>query len=252
MKRTFSLALVLVALMSCSTETVVEPSDPERASELNAQLGLGYMQKGQYERALAKLDKAISFDSNNATAYHYKAELYRRLRQYQKAEDNFQRALELDPNDANAQNNYGVFLCDQEQYEKAYKHFNKIINDPLYRFKADAYENVGLCSYRQGRMQQAEQAFQSALAINNKMAKSIIKLALINYDRKNKAEAYAFFKRFLSLSGHNPESLWLGILLEKERGNKNAVSSYKVLLKGKFPASDEAKLLRKLEAQGKI
>ena len=252
MKRLVMLVIVISMLGACTTERYIEPSDIDRASELNAQLGLGYMQKGQYRRALAKLDKAIKYNPDNAKAYHYKAELHRRMGQYDKAEKYYQQALDLDPSDANALNNYGVFLCDQGQFDKAYNLFDKIIKDPLYRYKADAYENLGLCSYRQRKLQKAEQAFKQALEINNKMAKSIIKMAQITYDRREKAEAYAYFKRFIALSGHNAESLWLGILLEHERGNKNTVASYKVLLKGKFPASKETKLLRKLEAQGKI
>jgi len=252
MRKLVILGFIISMLGACTTERVVETEDVERASELNAALGLGYMQKGQYERALTKLDKAIKFNPDNAQAYHYKAELHRRLGENDKAEKNFQKSLDIDPSNANALNNYGVFLCDEGQYDKAYKLFDKIINDPLYRYKADAYENVGLCSFRQGKLQQAEQAFKQALAINNKMSKSIIKMAQITYDRREKADAYAYFKRFIALSSHNAESLWLGILMEHDRGNKNTVASYKVLLKGKFPSSKEAKLLKKLEAQGKI
>jgi len=252
MRRIILLGFILSMLGACTTETVIEPGDVERASEINAQLGLGYMQKGQYERALRKLDKAINFNPDNAKAYHYKAELHRRLGENDKAEKYFQKSLDIDPSNANALNNYGVFLCDQGQYDKAFSLFDKIIKDPLYRYKADAYENLGLCSYRHGKLQQAEVAFQQALAINNKMSKSIIKMAQITYDRRERANAYAYFKRFIALSPHNAESLWLGILMEHDRGNKNTVASYKVLLKGKFPASKEAKLLRKLEAQGKI
>ena len=252
MKKLLALGFVFSLLGGCTTERVTEPNDPERASELNAQLGLGYMQKGQYRRALSKLEKAIKFNPENAKAFHYKAELHRRLHEYDKAEKNYQMSLELDSTDANALNNYGVFLCDRGQFDKAYDHFDKIIKDPLYRFKADAHENVGLCKYRQGKLQQAEQSFKKALSINNKMAKSIIKLAQFSFDRREKADAYAYFKRFIAISAHTPESLWLGILLERDRGSKNTVASYKVLLKGKFPASRQAKLLRKLEAQGKI
>ncbi len=244
--------LIISMLGACTTEVVMEPEDKERASEINAQLGLGYMQRGQYKRALGKLEKAIDYNPDNANAYHYKAELHRRLREYDKAEDNFVKSLDIEPSNANTLNNYGIFLCDQGRYAQAISNFQKIIDDPLYRYKADAHENLGLCSYRQGKLRQAEDAFQSALAINNKMAKSILKMAQITYDRREKAEAYSFYKRYISLAAHTPESLWLGILIETDRGNKNSVASYKVLLKGKFPASKEAKLLKKLEAEGKI
>lgn len=252
MRRVLVGGIFITMLAACTTETVIEPTDPERASEINAQLGLGYLQSGQYNRSLKKLEKAIKYDPDNAKAYHYKAELHRRLGEFDKAEENYQKALDLEPRDADTLNNYGVFLCDREEYDKAYKHFDRIIKDPLYRYKADAYENVGLCAHREGKLHKAEEAFVQALALNNKMAKSLIKMAQISYDKRKKADAYDYFRRYIALAPHNPESLWLGILLEKDSGNKNTVASYKVLLKGKFPASKEAKLLRKLEAQGKM
>lgn len=254
MSKLLVLGIILSLLGACTTTTVkvTTPDDPERASELNAKLGLGYMQKGQYRRALQKLEKAIRFNPDNAQAYHYKAELHRRLKEFDKAEGYYKQSLELNPKDADTLNNYGVFLCDQEKYEMAYEHFDRILKDPLYAFKADAYENVGLCAHRQGNLQKAEQAFKQALAINKKTPKSLIKMAQISFDRNRKTEAYDYFKRYLTVSHHTPESLWIGILLENERGGKNAIASYKVLLKGKFPDSKETELLKKLEAQGKI
>lgn len=252
MRKLLALGLIISMLGACTTEVLLEPEDKIRASELNAQLGLGYMQKGQYKRAQSKLEKAINFNPDNAEAYHYKAELHRRLQEYDKAEENYKKSLDIDSKNANTLNNYGIFLCDQGRYDEAYGYFKKIINDPLYLYKADAYENLGMCSYRQGKLQQAEKAFQNALAINNKMSKSILKMAQLTFDRREKAEAYSYFKRYIGLAPHTPESLWLGILIETDRGNKNAVASYKVLLKGKFPVSKEAELLKKLEAEGKI
>lgn len=252
MKRLVVIGFVVSMLGACTTERIIEPTDPKRASELNAQLGLGYMQQGQYKRAMRKLNRALTYDEDNAQAYHYMAELYRRLGENDKAEENYQKSLSLNPKDPDTQNNYGVFLCSSGHYDKADKHFDSIINDPLYQYKADAYENIGLCAYRQGKMQKADNAFRQALQINSKMAKSLLKMAQISYDRRRKTDAYDYFRRYISLAPHTPESLWIGILIETGRGNKNTVASYKVLLKGKFPASKETKLLKKLESQGKL
>ena len=84
------------------------------------------------------------------------------------------------------------------------------------------------------------------------MATSVINLAQIRYDGGRKGDAYEYFRRYLQLAQHTPESLWLGILLEHDRGAKNTVASYKVLLKGKYPESKQAQLLKKLEDQGRL
>lgn len=252
MKSLITTILLVVFLVGCTAVRVNEPSDPERASELNAQLGLGYMQKGLYKRSMQKLEKAIKYNPENASAYHYMAELHRRLKKFDKAEAYYKKSLEIDPRDSDTQNNYGVFLCDRGMFNKAFKHFDKILVDPLYRYKADTHENIGLCAFRQGNLKKAETAFKQALAINNKLPKSLLKMSQLEYDKQHFSNAYDYFRRYIALAPHTSESLWLGVLLENRRNNKNTVASYKVLLKGKFPASRETRLLKKLESQGKI
>ena len=243
---------VVLSLAACTTERVIEPNDAKLAADLNAQLGLGYMNQGHYKRAMEKLEKSLKFNSDNVQAHHYKAELHRRLNQADEAEKHYQEAMSLAPKDANIKNNYGVFLCEQGKYDLAYAQFKSSTEDPLYTARAAAHENIGLCSMREGKLREAEQSFRNALKINPKMPKSLIELAQLSYDRGNKKEAYDYFSRYVAIAQHTPESLWMGILLENERNNKNTVASYKVLLKGKYPDSKQAKLLEKLERQGKL
>lgn len=250
MRKLAGISTLILFLSACTT--VHAPTDAKRAAELNAQLGLGYLKQGQYKRALHKLDKALKFDSDNANAHHYKAELYRRLNDPDKAEKQYKIAMGLAPNNLTIQNNYGVFLCDKGHYEQAIELFKKPLADPLYSNKAGSYENIGLCQLRQGKIAQAEKAFNQALKFNQNMPKSLLNLAQIRFDSGNSVAAYSLYTRYLSLAPQTPESLWLGILLESQRGAKNAVASYKVKLKGKYPDSKETKLLIKLERQGKL
>lgn len=252
MKQFVVLFSLMILLVACTTERVMDPANKERASDLNSQLGLGYLKQGDFERAEKKLRRALKFNPDNVDAHHFMAELYRRLGEFDKAEKYYKNALELDPKSTIIQNNYGVFLCDHGDYDKAIAHFESILNDPFYREKAAAHENIGLCQLRQGKLHQAEDEFTQALKIDPKMANSIINMAQIRFDAGRKAEAYQYFRRYLQVAQHTPESLWLGILLEHGRGAKNTVASYKVLLKGKYPESKQTKLLKKLEDQGTL
>jgi len=253
MKKILGVFLPLVlTLGACTTQEYLAPVDTVRASALNAQLGLGYMNEGQFERAKGKLDKAIKYNPDNPNAYHYMAELYRRLKEYDKAGDYYKKAMDLAPSDMNIQNNYGVYLCERGLYEKAYQHFKKITANPLFAARASAYENIGLCALREGKLKRAEDSFRSALSINPKMPKSLLQLSQIFYDKGDLRTAYSYYGRYIAIAQQTPESLWIGILLERERRNKNTVASYKMLLKGKYPDSEEAKRLRKLERMGKL
>lgn len=242
----------ILFLSACTTQQYLAPVNTKRASKLNAELGLGYMREGQYERAKYKLDKAIKYNPDNPHAYHYMAELYRRLKEYDKAGKYYKKAMDLDPSDLNIQNNYGVYLCEIGKYDTAYKHFRKIINNPLYPARAGTYENIGLCAVRQGNMTLAQKSFHSALKLNPHMPKSLLQLAEIYYDKGKVNKAYNYYERYISIAHQTSESLWIGILLERSLGNQDTEASYKILLKGKFPDSKEAKRLRKLESMGKI
>ena len=252
MRNILILGLIVMLLSACVTEKVFKPTNPSRAAELNAELGLGYMRQGQYKRAMSKLEKAEKFDSDNVKMLHYKGELHRRIGQLKEAGEYFARAIELAPDDEVLQNNYGVYLCGIKKYDQAVNIFYKSLEDPLYENKASVYENIGLCRLWQGQNKQAESAFHQALAINKNMSTSLLELAKMSFDRGEKKQSYNYYNRYISLAAHTPESLWLGILIENGRGAKNTVASYKVKLKGRYPDAKETKLLMKLERQGKI
>ena len=60
--------------------------------------------------------------------------------------------------------------------------------------------------------------------------------------------ARAYLQRFLEVSKHTAASLWMGIRIERQLGDKDAIASYKLALRNNFPDSNEATLL---EAENK-
>ncbi|UCE89107.1 MAG: type IV pilus biogenesis/stability protein PilW [Pseudomonadota bacterium] len=254
MKRIPGLLIALGALLvaGCASQTEVAGTDLKRASELNAELGLAYLQQGRMEIANAKLEKALEQDPSNGNANHYMAELKRRVGADDEAVRYYRKAMELLPQDSALKNNFGVFLCSQGQYDEGFKYLFQVLEDPIYDAKDQVNENLGLCAQQRGNTHMAEQFLQTALKANPKLPNSLLAMAQISYDKRDFKPAYAYYKRFLTLSQQNAESLWVGILLEHQRGNRDAVQTYATLLKGKFPDSREAQLLRKMQKQGRI
>ena len=76
------------------------------------------------------------------------------------------------------------------------------------------------------------------------MAPALIQMGQISYDQGNYLSARGYLQRYLEVARHTPASLWLGIRVEKELGDKDTLSSYALLLRNNFPDSDEAALLR--------
>ncbi len=249
------LLLILGLLLSgCVTSSKPELTEErlQRASELNAELGMRYMQQGNYDWAMTKLQKSVEQDEDNARAHHYLGELYRRVDKPKDAEKHFEEALDLNPDEPSLLNNYGVFLCDRKQYDEALRYFNKALNDPVYPGKAGIYENMGRCAESRGNLLRAEEYYLKALRLNPKLPQANLGMAQLTFDKQLYAQSRKYLNNYLAQSKHNARSLWLGILLERRTGNRNRVASYAILLKGKFPDSKEARLLRKLEAKGRL
>ncbi len=244
----------MLLLSACATQPEDDrrPQDMIEASELNANLGLAYMQQGRLDVGLDKLDKALEQNPKNGTAHHYLAELYRRTDKPEKAREHYQRALELLPKDMSLKNNYGVFLCSRGEFDEAFQYFFKVLDDPVYPDKAGVNENIGICAVRKKNRHMAREFLAEALKGKPNSPQSLLALAEIEYHYQAYKESYRLFKRYLQHGNHTPKSLWLGFLLEKHFGNTEVADSYAIILKGKFPSSEEAKRMRKLEDQNRL
>ncbi len=141
----------------------------------------------------------------------------------------------LSPQYSEAQNNYGVFLCQQGQYEEAEKRFLKAVENPLYQSAAMAFENAGLCTREIPDLVKAESYFRRALQINPNLSKSLMGMADL--------QARAYVQRFNSVSPWTPQSLLTAIKTESKLGNEDAVSSYKLIMRARFPDSDEMRMV---------
>lgn len=237
--------LFVMTLTGCATRTV--GVDDKKVSAANTELGVAYLARGQYKSAMLKLKKAVEYDDSNADAHHYIAELYRRLGQDELAGKYFEKAIDLKPNDTAIKNNYGIYLCSTGSYEKGLMLFSEVLEDPLYSEKAQAYENMGLCSEKQGNIKAAEENYLAALKYNSKMPSALLGMAKIAFD-KNKIKAASFYlEQHNKVASDTPQSLWLGVLIERKNGRKGLSGSYALLLKSKFPDSKEASYLKKLK-----
>ena len=250
-KNLFILFVLFMTLLISGCETVVEKSnaDLQKAAGINAKLGLAYLQKGSYKAANSKLLKALEQDPDNAVVHLYMAELQKVLKVKDKADAHYKKAIELDPQFSRAKNNYGAFLCSEGKYKESVKLFEDVLKDPLYSDKIGVYENLGICEQQRGNMHLAEQHFRHALKLNHNLPKALLGMTQISYDSGLYKPAKRYYSRYLSLARQTPESLWIGVLIERKYKNKKAVESYSTILRVKFPDSKEAIMLDKLEGK---
>jgi type IV pilus assembly protein PilF len=213
----------------------------QKAAELNMRLGLNYLQRGDYEIALEKLEKALKQDPSLTSAHNTIAILYQRLGELDKAEKHYEQAVRRDPKYSEAQNNYGAFLCQQGRYKEAEKRFLAALENPLYRNPAQAYENAGLCASRIPNIELTEHYLSKALQLNPRLGKSLLALAEIRYDQSDYLAARGYIERYREASAWTPKVLLLAIKTENRLNDQDAVASYSVLLRGRFPDSEQSK-----------
>ncbi|OZB74727.1 MAG: hypothetical protein B7X29_10590, partial [Halothiobacillus sp. 13-55-115] len=76
------------------------PTDNQRAAQINTELGVGYMNEGHMDVAVEKIKKAIYYDNDFAPAHHAYALMLDRLGEKEKAAREFEKAYSLDSNNS--------------------------------------------------------------------------------------------------------------------------------------------------------
>jgi type IV pilus assembly protein PilF len=212
-------------------------------AEANVALAVEYMRQGRYQDAIGKLEKAKHAEPRHAATYSMFGLLYQRLGQAEPAEANFRKSLQLDKGNPEYLNNYGQFLCSQGRFADAEKTFLEAALDPLYVTPEVAYANAGICALADGDRMKARRHLADALERDPALPTALFSMSEIEYAAGAYAAADQYFDRYDAAAEHTPRSLWLGIRIKQRSGDLDALASYTLLLRGKFPHSDEALLL---------
>jgi type IV pilus assembly protein PilF len=240
--------LLLVLLAGCQTnlqrQADKEPSPATRAAMINVQLGTGYMESNRNELAMNKLQKAVALDPNLASAHHALAMLYERLGEIEPADKQYKLAVKLDPNDSNAFNTYGVFLCRQKRFDEADAQFTAALKNPLYQTPEFAYANAGICALDRPDYAKAEGYLRKALEINPAFASALLEMARLHQVTNRSIDARGYLEAYHKVAGQTPQSLWLGVQIERSLGNGQAAMRYADALRQYYPQSAEARGLQ--------
>lgn len=212
--------------------------------DVYVRLAVVYMQRDKLGVALQNIKKAISVDPNNGEAHNVMALIYSRLGETDLAEKHFKRSKQLQPKNPYTLNAYGSFLCGQKKYKEADEQFNLALKNPLYTTPEVALTNAGVCARRANDMDKAEAYLRKALQHNGGFSMALFQLAQLSFDSGDSIAAREFLNRYHKVAKFTPQSLWLAIQIERKLGDKNAVASYSLQLRGSFPDSTEVKLLR--------
>lgn len=244
-----SLATALVWITAACTTTTQQFSkpQPDRASDINLELGFDYYRKGNLSMAKEKIDRAIEQNPRNAKAQAAAGLLYDRLNDPKKSDSHFEKAVSLDPANPDILNNYAVILCKRGKYQKGQTYFVQAANNQLYKTPEVAYLNAGSCARSAGDLKSAEAHYRKALAEKPKFTQALYEMADLELKQNNFLSARAFLERYMEAGRTNPSTLWLALRIEKGLGNNAAARSYAQRLKTEYPSAAETRELLESE-----
>lgn len=235
--------LAALLLAGCVTETTNTRQPAPKSVQLQARLDLarGYLEQREFSRALDPLERALEIDPRSAEAHTLMAVVYQAQGEVNLAEEHYRQALRYEPSSAMALNNFGTFLYAQGRFEDALDPLRRLVQDPNYRERAVAYQNLGLTELKVGNRERAREAFERALSFNVVLPRSGLELAQIHYEAGEYQEASRYFDLFRERARQTPRSLCLGLRLAQRAGEEDRQASYELALKNLFPDSAEAK-----------
>ena len=214
---------------------------PQQRAAIKTDLAAGYYERGQFDVSLEELGAARTLDPGYPRIYNIYGLVYAMLGDRAKAEESFRQALALAPNDSEIRANWGAYLCGTGRPREAMPEFEQVLRDPLYKAPEIALINAGKCSVALGNTKGADDYFRRALAASPGNTIAAFNLALLAYRENRTGEARAWMRQALQQPSPPPETLLLGVCIERKQGNAEAARSYESQLRNRWPESEEAK-----------
>ena len=216
------------------------PEGNRKAAEANYQLGVVYMQNGELQIALEKLQKAIKYNPYSSPAHSALGMLYDRTNEVDLADKSFRKSIEYNYNNADVHNAYGSYLCNRQRYEEAEKELLLAANNPYFKTPEISFTNLGICLKKSGDLARAEEYFRKALEKNPTYPQGLYQMTQVFLEKKNFAKAEFYYDRFQGRIAESSGQLWMGYQIQQGLGNIGKASAYADALTKKFPDSRQA------------
>ncbi|SFX17581.1 tetratricopeptide repeat protein [Marinospirillum alkaliphilum] len=234
MTRIALLLISLLLLSGCATKPPWEQTDPEQQATAYANLGMGYLDEGQPQRALREFRRALEVRPRHPRALHGMALALQQQEEHQLAEDYFKRALRADPTKTVARNNYAAFLFEQSRYDEARRELERAVQDVNYLNRSQLFVNLGYVMLRLDNTTAATDAFNRAVILARNEGRSSPsahrELLSIHFQQGRLREAEQQWQILRNLGVRDEPTLQQALLLAERTGNQREQQYIKELL----------------------
>jgi type IV pilus assembly protein PilF len=227
------------------TGIVGEVRDARTRAKAHTDLAGAYYELGNLGVALEEARIALQADANYYQAYNVLGLVNLELKDTAAAEANFRRGLQLAPQDPDLNHNYGWFLCQTGREEQSIQWFLNAVRNPLYPTPAKSFAAAGRCLVKRNPTE-AVTYFDRALRLDPNSFQAMLPYAELLYRRGQLQEAKSLVVRFNRLvPDGTPESLWLGVRIERKLGDRLAEASLASQLRRRYAGSPEYQALQR-------
>ena len=237
--------LLFLLLAACTSNNRPGTDKSEKEADLYLQMGVRYLEIGKTDVALERLEYSLKLKPDNSATHDVLAVLYEQIENYGKARIHFEKSIELSPDNPSTINNYGRFLCIHGDYEKGMQYLSQAMSMALNKRKWYAFTNAGICEYNHGNKKSSEHYYREALQLQPAYAPALLEMIQVSYDNGKYMSSRAFIERYQGVAKHTARTLLLAMETENALGNQDEAVEYRQQLLQKFPASDEAREVRK-------
>jgi len=217
---------VVVAIFS--NWPVLSPTLMQSITENN--LGAAFLEKGQYDQAIAHHERAIALRPDYAPAYNNLGAVLRAAGRLDDAVARYQQALAIRPDFASASYNLANALLEQGKAGDSVESFRRSLeSNPK---SVEAHNNLGIALANRGDAAGAIAEFRAALAIDDRSVHAHRNLGNMLVDAGQRADGMAHLERAAQLAPSEPEAIYdIGTILLQDQNFRAAAARFEAALK---------------------
>ena len=237
---------LLAGCVSADGTKALKREDPtEAAAKTNIQLGLAYLQQGNYPLAKEKLERSLKQNPKDADVHTGLGLLYDRTNEPKLADKHFREALRLAPDRPELSNNYAIYLCKNGRVDEGVERFSTVAANKYYRTPEVALTNAGVCLRTAKRLDEAQAKFVGAIRARPNYSEATVQLASLHLERSQPAEARKVVDTYLGAFRPNADVLFTAVQVARASKDRLAEEKYSRTLRLEFPDSAQARALKR-------
>ena len=160
--------------------------------------GIAYLDKDNHDRAIVEFDKAIQLGLDYGEAYFVRGIAYFARDDYDRAIAEFDKAIQLEPDYGEVYLSRGIAYVEKDEYDLGIAEFDKAVE--LMPDYAKAYGDRGIAYMEKGEYDLAIADYDKAIQLEPDFADAYFMRGIANKLKGEKEKAIADFKKVLELS----------------------------------------------------